>query len=188
MRLATLYLSVLLVCNLTAWGQESPESLPRPDAGLGAGAEEADEDLSGSPWHDTVHWLGIAGGLVALLALCGGGALYIFVARRNIQWSDSPRPTWRYLHVTAGAAAVVLALVHHFGRWAQEGGPEFGLEPPHLAGVGFLFLAVTGALRLAPPKAWRRRWRVFAYGHRAAFALALAMLILHALHESRRFG
>lgn len=189
MRLATLCLSVLLVCNLAVWAQEGPTGPRGPDVpDYGQGPYVLDEDVIGSPWRDTVHWLGIAGGIVAALAFAGGGTLYIFLAGRGVPWGDRPRRVLRSAHMAAGSVAVALALTHHVGRLAQEGAPNFGLEPPHLSGVGFLLLAVAGVLRVVPPRAWRQRWRVFVYGHRVAFALALVMLVLHGLHEFRRFG
>lgn len=189
MRVMTLCLTVILLCGLAAWAQDSPKGPPSSEEpGYGQGRYAVDDDIIGSPWRDPVHWFGIAGGMVAGLAFVGGGVLYLFLSRRGTEWANPRRRSLRGLHMAGGAVAVALALTHHLGRWAQEGAPNFGLEPPHLSGVGFLLLAVSGFLRVAPPRAWRKRWRLFTYGHRAAFALALIMLVLHGLYEFRRFG
>lgn len=140
-----------------------------------------------SPWHDTVHYLGIVGGILALLALLGGLIIYLVYNRPGRPFADPVRARLRGAHMALGLVAVGLALAHHFGRWAQEGMPNFGIEPPHLAGVFFLLVAVAGFLRYAPPAKWRQRWLTFAHLHRIGFVLAMVMMLLHTLYEVGRF-
>lgn len=167
----------------------APSPAPAPPLDLlDDPAPSLDPDLLGLPWLDRVHWLGIAGGALALLAFCGGAVIAQMYARRKRPFSDPGRKRLRGMHMVGGIVAVGLSLAHHFGRWAQEGGPNFGIEPPHLAGVGFLLLGVSGVLRVTPPQAWRKRQRLFMALHRGGFVLALAMMVLHAFFEWRRAG
>lgn len=171
---ATLLVVVLLVLASAVWAQA-----PAP----------ADDPMEGAalPWRDTVHYVGIAGGGLAFIAVALGLGLYFGFTRPRRPFNHPRRKALRTTHMVVGLAAVGLSLGHHFGRWAQEGGPNFGLEPPHLAGVFFIFLGLAGVLRIVPPKAWRKYTKQTVWVHRASALLALAMLVVHGLQEWTRF-
>jgi hypothetical protein len=139
--------------------------------------------MSGGPWLDAVHIIGIAGVVFALCALAGG--LYIYFALRGKGFAL--RRKLRKLHMAAGATAVVLGLAHLVGRLLQLHLTPFHAEPPFLAGWALLLVATSGLLRNAQPAALQGVPWLLPWAHRVFVACALVMVVLHGGHEVSAF-
>jgi hypothetical protein len=149
----------------------------------------ADEEPAGaSPWHDGVHYVGIIGGGLAVLAFAGGLIVFLGFEVRGKRWDDPLRRRLRALHIALGASGATLALAHHVGRLVQAREIEFELFPPFLCGYGFALLLISGILRVKTPRALRRFWRVFPWLHRVAFVVALVYLFRHVRYQFLQFG
>ena len=135
------------------------------------------------PWLDAVHWIGIAAGIIALLAGLGGLAILLFLRKGPIK----RRLRLRTIHMVAGGAAVLLALGHSVGRAFQAGGGQFRLDAPHLTTVAFLLIALSGLTRQWTPGFLQGRVQIVWWVHRAAIVMVLAALACHVLHETSAF-
>ncbi|MCE5240133.1 hypothetical protein LLH23_16855 [bacterium] len=152
-------------------------------------AQEQGEEAEGgvSPWHDGVHYLGLVGGGLAVLAFLGGLVVFLGFEARGKRWNDPVRHKLRALHIVLGASGALLSLAHHVGRLVQNHELAFETSPPFLCGYGFALLLLSGALRMWTPKAWRKAWRVFPWLHRIGFVVALIYLFRHARYQWLQF-
>lgn len=174
-RIVTVLLALALL-TAAVWGQPP------------AGSPPGDEDLLGpSPWHDTVHYFGIASGVLALVALAAGGVLYFGHSLPRRPYGSPARRLVRGLHMAAGAAAVACGLVHFLGRLASLGDYRLAASPPYLAMYCFVLVLASGLLRNWTPKALRKHWRLFGWLHRLAVLAAFCFLTRHSLHEYQDF-
>ena len=157
-----------------------------------APATSAPAPASGKPgpslWFDPIHYVGIAGGVLTALALLAGLYLYFFAGR--YRGPDRVQRRWRlrYLHIFLGASAVGLALAHSLLRFVQSGEVELSLKSPTVVLYAFLLLALSGVLRVVPPRKWARYAKVFMWTHRALVAIVLVVLLRHVLLAYQFFG
>jgi hypothetical protein len=158
---------------------------------LGLAASEslaqAAERVRVDPWRDWIHWVGIVGGLAAVVTLLVGLYLYFVVARRRGADRVLVRRRARRWHIAAGLLAATLALAHALLRFHQFGNWEIKLRPPVLALFAFLLLALSGVIRAWPPRRLARHHRVWTWTHRVLLVVALTMLALHAVAATRYF-
>lgn len=141
-----------------------------------------------SPWHDGVHWIGIAGGALAVLALVLGLIIYVGPRLPGKKLAPALRKKLRSAHLACGLSGAGLALAHHVGRLVQAHEFRLALNPPALAGCGFVLLLISGVLRAWPPRGLRRSWRWLAFVHRLAFVAALFFLVQHTLVQFHKFS
>lgn len=141
-----------------------------------------------SPWRDGVHYVGIAGGALAMLALVLGVIIYVGPRLPGKKLASALRRRFRTAHIACGMAGASLALVHHVGRLVQAQEFGFALNAPALCGYAFVLVLLSGLLRAWTPRAWRKHWRVLAFIHRVSVVTALYFLFVHALHQAREFG
>ncbi len=128
---------------------------------------------------DFVHWLGIAGGAVAVLAGFGGLTILLFLRKGPI----TRRMRVRTVHMAAGATAALLALAHGVGRAMQAGGLTLGIDAPHLTCLGFFLVVLSGLLRNWPPGFLQERVGIVWWIHRAAVLLLVCSLLTHVWQE-----
>jgi cytochrome bd-type quinol oxidase subunit 2 len=188
MRTAVLCLGVILLCNVAAWAQDGPKGPPRPnEPGYGQGPYVLDDDIIGSPWHDTVHWVGSVGTLLAFGVALAGAAIYFGFGLRGKPYNHPARKAIRSAHIAVGITAIALGTAHYIGRSFQAGEAWFGWIPPTFAELCFLVVLASGILRTWTPKRLRKGWRLFAYVHRLAVLGALYYAIRHSLYQISKF-
>lgn len=140
-----------------------------------------------SPWHDAIHWVGLANAALALLALLGGVVLFAVFELRGVKFTDPARKQLRLAHMIVGTTAIAAGLAHYIGRGVQVGEYFFGVIPPALCMYGFLLVLLTGWLRYRTPKALRKFWRYLPWLHRLGVVVALYYLTRHSLYQYHKF-
>jgi hypothetical protein len=155
----------------------------------GASSKGSDEEAApeASPWHDTVHWFGLIGTLLAFVVFLGGAVIYVGFNVRGKPFTDPTRKVIRAIHMTGGVVAITLGTVHYVGRCVQAGQAFLNPIPPVYAQAGFLLLLVSGILRFWTPKPIRKQWYIFAYLHRLGFIVALYHVTRHAQYQMSKF-
>lgn len=188
--------SLLMLAAVAGCAGQVPEKpAPKPTASPAlpttpstptAASGPANDYLQEGPdtWHDTVHWLGIAGTGLAVLVALGGAVIYCGFALRRKPFKHPVRRAIRTAHICGGLVAVTLGLAHYVGRCVQAGEAiVFAPMPPVYAGWLFLIAAVSGILRMWPPKPLRKQYRWFVALHRVAIIGALYFATRHALYQ-----
>ncbi|MEN6345614.1 MAG: hypothetical protein ABFE16_09910 [Armatimonadia bacterium] len=137
--------------------------------------------MTGGPWLDAVHWIGLVGGFLILVALAVG--LYLLLAFRR-GGRLSLRGKVRNLHILGGGLAIAFALGHVAGRAVQAGSVEFELDPARLIALALVLVLVTGLMRRFTPGFLQGHYALLAWAHRLA---VLAVLILLGLHVVAAF-
>ncbi|MBU0608620.1 MAG: hypothetical protein KKI08_12095 [Armatimonadetes bacterium] len=170
----------------------APSPVPTPPAPVPAtptpAPAAAAEPKIGSPWHDGVHYVGLAGAGLAGLAFIAGVAVFVGFEVRGKRWDDPSRRRLRALHMACGVSGALLALAHHVGRLVQNQELILAHSPPFLAGYGFALLLISGVLRYRTPKALRKVWQVFPWLHRLGVVVALVYMFRHVRYQWLQFG
>ena len=172
-----LFSTLLLVVSVCV-GQPARAQAPAPAATAASG--DMGDDLA-SPWHDAVHYFGLANAALASLTFLGGLTLFLGFEVRGKKWKDPVRLKLRYVHMAAGVLAVAAGLTHYVARSVQGGQFWWGPNPPTWAMVGFLVLLISGILRYKKP------WAVMPWLHRASVVVALYYLTRHSLYQYHKF-
>jgi hypothetical protein len=173
--------ALLVVRGLPVWAQAEHET----DApAISAAPAEAEQEQGGDTWRDATHYLGIAAGCFAVLALLVGITLLAGV------WGKEYTAPWRVfgrgIHLSYGIMAVTLGLAHFCLRWWQGHIDAFNV--PVMLGIVLVVLAKSGWLRAFAPPVWQKRWwKVFIWTHRVCFTLVLVLLIVHAVGMYHEF-
>jgi hypothetical protein len=172
-----------------AGGANSEEKLPRSIREAYERAEKFGEEPSAqskkteaqppSPWRDTVHYVGLGGGLLLLAALATGLWIYLVIAFRKGPHRVLLRRAWRRWHYGLGLAAGALALTHAIGRYVQAGDFEVEFGAPALTSAAIILLVISGIIRAWPPRALARHPRWWAWSHRVLTMLAVLALCWH---------
>ncbi len=149
-------------------------------------AREAEE--ARSLWLDPVHYLGVAAGALALGALGVGLYIFLVVAFRRGPDRVLVRRAWRLRHVILGLSAVALAVAHSGLRAVQTGEVPFSWSPPQAVTLAFVLLALSGVLRMWPPRSLARYTRVWVWSHRVLLIAALLLLVRHVAFQYARFA
>lgn len=198
-RAAVAFVVVALLLASGAVAQEGPgegpprsirEAYERAEQFGQPPAEEAAREAEGarSLWRDPVHYVGIAGGAFALGALGVGLYIFLVVAFRRGPDRVLVRRAWRLRHVILGLSAVALAVAHAGLRAAQTGEIPFSWSPPQAVTLAFVLLALSGVLRMWPPRSLARYARVWIWSHRVLLVAALLLLVRHVAFQYARFG
>jgi len=139
----------------------------------------------GERWNDVIHFIGLAGGLVGLLALVGGGYVYFTFAHHRAGFRRRLRA--RQLHMIAGLTGIGLAIGHAVGRNVQTRRIELELGSAQLTSLMFLLAGASGIIRHEMPDFPRNRPRIVVWVHRVAVVGLLLCLVLHGVHEYREY-
>jgi len=164
---------------------ERAEEFGQPPAAEGE-VREAEE--SGSFWLDPVHYLGLAGAALALAALGVGLYIFLVVAFRRGPDRVLVRRAWRLRHAILGLSAVALAVAHAGLRAVQTGEVPFSWNPSQALTLAFVLLALSGVLRMWPPRSLARYARVWIWSHRVLLVAALLLLVGHVVFQYVRFA
>jgi hypothetical protein len=138
----------------------------------------------GGPWFDFIHLVGIAAGVLAVAAGCGG--LYLLLGFRRTR-RLALRMRLRAVHMGIGTAAVLLAVFHAVGRIIESGELPSQMDPTRLTTVAFVCVLASGVLRQYPPGPLQGQFTLLAWLHRITVAAALALLALHVYRELAMF-
>lgn len=138
--------------------------------------------MTGGPWLDGVHWIGLVGGFLMLVALVVG--LYLLLAFHQ-GGRLSLRGKVRNSHMLAGSLAIALALGHVVGRAVQAGSAEFELDPGRLMVLALVLVLITGLTRRFTPGFLQGHYSLLAWAHRLAVLAALVLLGLHVVAAFR---
>ena len=172
----TLLLIVVLLVLVSAVWAQAPSAANDPMGGQAL-----------TRWHDGIHYLGLACGVLALGAVIVGGVLFFGFELLGRKYNFPARKKTRTLHIALGMTAIGLGTVHFVVRLVQLGHFQFSTSPPMLAQACFLLVLLTGILRHWTPKALRKHWKVFPWLHRAVVVGALYYLTRHSLYQYHKF-
>jgi len=140
-----------------------------------------------SLWLDGIHLLGVAAGVLGVVALILGLTILLVLRPRGMGYDAGVRQGWRRRHVAFGLAAVVLGLAHVVARIVQTGGMSLGVRGPALLALAVLLLGVSGLLRLLLPWRYARVVAAIAWLHRLAVVAAVILLARHVHYQLGRF-
>ena len=177
---ALVLIVVLFVLAGVVWAQ----------APTATGLTAANDPMGGQAltrWHDGIHYLGIACGVLALGAVIVGAILFFGFELLGRKYNFPARKKTRWVHIGLGLTAITCGTIHFVARLIQLGQFHFSTSPPMLAQGFFLLVLVTGILRHWTPKALRKQWWIFPWLHRVGVVGALYGLTRHSLYQYHKF-
>ncbi|MGE5532397.1 MAG: hypothetical protein ACM3VW_09805 [Bacteroidota bacterium] len=139
------------------------------------------------PWHDAVHYSGVAAGLLALAAVFAGAVLLLGHNLPGRSYQSPFRRRTRWIHIGTGLGAVLCGAIHYTGRRIQAGEWQFETGPPFLTMYFLALVLLSGILRNWTPRTLRKQWWIFAWLHRIGIIGALYYLTGHVLYQYHRF-
>ena len=131
-----------------------------------------------SMWLDWVHWIGISGGVLAVIALLIGLMLFFRIGGKGFTWHNKMRQK----HMWFGAVAVSLAILHTVFRLIAIKELPFEPIPPVIAFWAFLVVAISGRLRYKPLEFLIGKSTIMIWIHRVVVIIALVGTIRHILY------